>query len=328
MRTVFIIPYFGQFPNYFDLFLKSCEHNKSFDWMIFTDNTVNYAYPENVKKISMTFDECSSLVKSKFDFEISLSSYKKLCDFRAAYGYVFQEYIKDYDFWGYCDTDIIFGDLSKFLTEDVLNKYDKIYSLGHLTLYRNTYENNTVFMRELNGRQRYKEVFLSPEGCAFDEWYPDSINDIYLQENIPFLKTSYCADIYPYRSKFVLDIFEYKNRAYHLGEEKNNIFKWENGAVIRYFYKDGKINTDEHIYIHLQKRKMHNKIKNNANEFYIAPNKFTDGDLSAEKLLKRSDMLAFLNFQYIKVKYKSLKQRLKNNDWSGFVGHRNIKREK
>ncbi len=50
-RCVLILPYFGQFNNYFPLFLKSCEANPTYTWMIFTDNEFKYACPENVHVI-------------------------------------------------------------------------------------------------------------------------------------------------------------------------------------------------------------------------------------------------------------------------------------
>ena len=62
------------------------------------------------------------------------------------YGEIFEDYLLGYDFWGMCDMDMIFGDLSRFITTDILEKHDKIYQLGHLTLYRNN--------KEVNGRFR------------------------------------------------------------------------------------------------------------------------------------------------------------------------------
>ena len=56
-RCVLILPYFGQFNNYFPLFLKSCEANPTYIWMIFTDNEFKYACPENVHVIKTTLDE-------------------------------------------------------------------------------------------------------------------------------------------------------------------------------------------------------------------------------------------------------------------------------
>ena len=53
MKVALIVLYFGKLPNYFSLFLKSCEVNKDFTWLIFTDDETEFNYPENVKKIDM-----------------------------------------------------------------------------------------------------------------------------------------------------------------------------------------------------------------------------------------------------------------------------------
>ena len=54
-KIVFICPYFGSFPNYFNLTLKSIEYNKTIDWLIITDIKEKYDYPDNVKVINMSF---------------------------------------------------------------------------------------------------------------------------------------------------------------------------------------------------------------------------------------------------------------------------------
>ena len=46
LKKILIIPYFGKFNNYFELWLKSCEYNTDFDWLIFTDDKTNYQYLE------------------------------------------------------------------------------------------------------------------------------------------------------------------------------------------------------------------------------------------------------------------------------------------
>lgn len=120
--------------NYFNLFLKSCAHNKEFNWLIFTDDKTEYNYPENVKVQYCKFVDVDKLIYDKLGFHI----YKpyKLCDYRPAYGYIFSSYIKEYQMWGYCDNDLIFGNLSKWITNDIINQYDKIGILGHLTLIK------------------------------------------------------------------------------------------------------------------------------------------------------------------------------------------------
>ena len=41
-KTVIIGVYFGKFPEYFDLWLKSAEYNRNVDFLIFTDYNTRY----------------------------------------------------------------------------------------------------------------------------------------------------------------------------------------------------------------------------------------------------------------------------------------------
>lgn len=43
-KVTFLIPYFGILPNYFDLFLKSCEYNAEYQWIVFTDDETPRRY--------------------------------------------------------------------------------------------------------------------------------------------------------------------------------------------------------------------------------------------------------------------------------------------
>lgn len=122
-----VVLYFGKLPNYFDLWLTSCKYNKTINFLLFTDDKTKYDYPNNVEVIYTTFEGIRNQIQSKFDFKISLERPYKLCDFKPAYGYIFNEYLKEYDFWGHCDLDVVFGNLRKYLPEKILLNYDKIY---------------------------------------------------------------------------------------------------------------------------------------------------------------------------------------------------------
>ena len=91
IKIAVIIPYFGKFPNYFELFLKSCKMNPTIDWIIFTDSKENYHYPANVRRIETTFEELKSRFQKKFDFKIALDSPYKLCDYKVMTGYLFED---------------------------------------------------------------------------------------------------------------------------------------------------------------------------------------------------------------------------------------------
>ena len=53
---------------------------------------------------------------------------------QAADGVIFTEDLEGFDFWGYCDMNMIFGDIRKFITRDVLLAYKKVLIHGHLSL--------------------------------------------------------------------------------------------------------------------------------------------------------------------------------------------------
>lgn len=48
-KIIIILPYFGKFSNYFNLFLKSCEKNHTIDWLVITDQpSTAWTIPTNV----------------------------------------------------------------------------------------------------------------------------------------------------------------------------------------------------------------------------------------------------------------------------------------
>jgi len=311
IKIALILPYFGKLPNYFNLYLLSCKFNPQIDWLLLTDDKTIYNYPNNVKVIYVTFNEIQERIKKKFDFPISILYPNKLCDYRPAYGYIFEELITGYDFWGYCDSDCIWGDLSKFITQDILKIYDKIFTLGHLTLFKNTKSINQIFQLSLNKRERYKDVFQTKYGCAFDEQNKQSINDIFETTDYQFYKVNCCADIDPYHQNFRLSIYDQNKRVYFLENTKKQVFVWEKGILLKIYKNNKNVITEEFGYIHLQKRKMEDYTNNTTNEFLIIPNQF----ISVENreyslLLEKYYIQYFFNFQFIKVKWNSLKFRI------------------
>lgn len=316
MKKVIIIAYFGKLPNYFQTFLTSCKYNNSFDWLIFTDDHSNYNYPPNVRCEYLTFENFVTLIQNKFDFKISLATPQKLCDYKCAYGYIFGDYIVDYDWWGHCDLDQIFGDLNSFITNEMLCKYDKLFSLGHLTLYKNSPDNNEEFKSKLNGEERYRQVFTTNVCLGFDEWLPNNINEIFIKSKRPILLKNIGADINPYKTQFNLVHYDFNQRKYINDDIENSIFKWENGKLFQLYLDNKSIKTIEVPYVHLQKRKMKDLRNKECNSFYIIPNKFIDSDKSGEKILKTCIKWKYINYQYFIVKFKSLKSRIKNKNWN------------
>lgn len=278
----FVIPYFGRLPNYFQLFLNSCRYNCDFNWLIFSDDTSAYDFPPNVRLVKMTFDELKKHVQSFFDFEIVLPSPYKLCDYKPSYGYVFQDYLKGYKFWGYCDLDVIMGDLNRYLTAEVLNTYDKIFSLGHMTLFKNTEENNFLFMSEFKGRLLYKHAFTTENIVTFDEEWRDenNINRIFLDQGKKVLMHDYSMNPSISYNAFVRTVFvghtqSADSHGYYIEQPKKALYVWNRGHVRRYYIDGRKLHCEEFMYMHFQMRKM--KVDSRVlalDRFKIIPDKF------------------------------------------------------
>ena len=269
----FICPYFGTInKSIHSLWLKGCAANPSIYFLLITDDTDALAMtmPKNVEGIFMSWDDFVSLVRSKFSFRVVLNSPYKICDYRPAFGHIFSDYLDKYDYWGHTDSgDTVYGDLRKFLTEDLLSKYDKIHMFGHLTLYKNTDEVNQRYAIPSKSGLSVEDIFTVDETLCFDDMYQKaSINRVYkendfsLVERIPNL----VADLYP--SKWSFRLWEDN------GKKNPRVFEWNHGKLFDVTVHGEELCRREIGYVHFQKRKMINEVPNGSDHFYMIPNRF------------------------------------------------------
>lgn len=183
-KVIMIIPYFGKFPNNIDLTLESMGENKEIKWLFFSDNIIKSKF-KNIQFIYMSFEDIKLMIKKKIGTKINTPY--KLCDYKPLYGAIFDEYIKEYDFWGYCDIDVIFGNIKKFINNKILNNYDKILELGHFSLYRNEKKINYMYLNTNKYGISYKQILESNRIYVFDENYSNKHIDI----NFLLLKSGY-----------------------------------------------------------------------------------------------------------------------------------------
>jgi hypothetical protein len=160
----------GDIPHWIDYFIRSCSYNKYIDWFYFTDKQLKGQFGSNIKVINTSLNELNVLVSAKTDVKASIRHPYKLCDFRPAFGIIFGEYLQDYDYWGYCDNDLIFGDILSFLGDVIMENYSiiiphKQFSHGHFCLLRNTETVNNLFKLS----PIYKDIFRSEKLHIFDE---------------------------------------------------------------------------------------------------------------------------------------------------------------
>ena len=269
-KILFIIPYFGKLPQMFQLYLKSCEYNKTVDWLIFTDDGTQYNYPPNVKVVYTQFEEIRKKIKSFYNFEIQLEEPYKLCTYKPAYGQIFKEYTTGYDFWGHCDLDMIWGNIRKFYTEDILAKYDRIGWQGHATLYRNTDEVNERYLKPVDGINLFYESSNKKDATCFDEDGMTQIYDFYgwdYYKEVHFAHPS--ATKYNFELKHLPPEESYKNAS--------QIFRWNNGKLLRMYVHNNKIFEEEFMYLHLFRRVMDVHAAQDT-EFVILPHSIINMD--------------------------------------------------
>ena len=166
-----LICWYGSYPWYFPYFIHSCSYNLTIDFIVITDNLESiHNKPQNVKIIYKTLNDIKTSASEKLGFTVNIDYPYKLNDFKPAYGFLFPEIIKGYNFWGHSDLDVIYGDIRKFLTNEMLCIYDFIsprhdYTTGCFCLYRNSEKMNTIFMRSKD----YKLIFSNGQHYCFDE---------------------------------------------------------------------------------------------------------------------------------------------------------------
>lgn len=165
-----VMPYFGRWPFWMPFFLQSCRLNPSINWLFYTDCAPLDNCPENVRVVTMSFADYCHHVSSRLGIDFRPTQAYKLCDIRPAFGLIHEGDLQGYDFWGFGDIDLIYGDLRAYFTSERLQRHD-LYSTharrvsGHLCLIRNSPRMRDAFKRIPNWQSR----FCDPQHQALDE---------------------------------------------------------------------------------------------------------------------------------------------------------------
>lgn len=287
---LYIVPYFGTFPKMFPVWLNSCKNNPTVDWLIFTDDKQEYDYPKNVKVVYTTFELIRTKIQHLFEYKICLDLPYKLCDYKVCYGEAFKEYLVGYDFWGFCDIDLIWGDIRSILADDIFAKYDKIGYQGHSTLMRNNEYINGIFRKNI-ASETIKDYLQSPNSCFTDE---DYINRLFKYYKIPCYQDKTFANLSSLVYNFKLNQIEKADSK----KNKYLIFSYENGKLYRISTFNNRIYKDEFMYIHFLKRNIDVFTEGNLDDFLIIPNKLICREMVDVDFIKRTNAPHYISFAW------------------------------
>ncbi len=258
-RFAIVLPYFGKFKPSVSLFLESCNRNDDVDFLFFTDCEIpdGIVIKKHVFWYRTTLKEIRELAEEKLQEKVALERAYKLCDLRAFYGLIFQDYLRGYEYWGYGDMDVVYGRITRNLDMIPYSDYDKISWTGHLSLIRNTEKCNSIAFSEVADTKDAKEVLTTEKNLAFDE---RDYNRKFLGNNLKVYTGHWAADIdlFYWRMRcsdkktfrLLLDTPEitYAPKNYLM-----QVFAVIEGVTYRVYLKNKKVMLEEFAYIHFRK---------------------------------------------------------------------------
>jgi len=272
-RVLVIAAWFGPLPTWFPLWLTSCHLNGDIDWLLATDADLSaYDLPRNVHVASITMKDLADRVQEVTGVAVQFEHAYKACDYKPLYWCLLDLAPGHWDFWGHCDLDMVFGDLNAYLKPELLGAYDRLFGLGHFSLYRNNVKVNN-FYRLPHPSLDYRDVLSDPDSRGFDEHL--GVNKIWHLHNGRFYENEdVVADIDPHTR--ALRRISTKSFA---DNSRSQGFAFESGRVFRYFERGGRVESEEFMYVHFQKRRFDLPPPDGAGtRFWLTPRGFVPMD--------------------------------------------------
>ena len=268
MKIAIIIPYFGRWPIWIDLYFKSCSFNSFIDWHFFTDCVVPSENADNIYFHSSTFTDYCKTVSDKLEITFNPKNPYKLCGLRPFYAFIHKDLLTEYDFWGWGDVDVIWGDIASFYTDSVLKKYDVLSThadrlSGHLAILRNTPKYTELCFQINNWRGKLADKNAIPMDEQDFSWllFPESryITKFYSKVIRRLFNWRDAWVIYYHMLPFLNFIAGTKRRHLLLKERHTTPILYNDGLTFKYdtdiwFYKNDKIinskTGEDNIYLH------------------------------------------------------------------------------
>ena len=243
-KIAIIVTYFTELPSYFQAWLRSAENNPDIEFFLFCVGDVKTTAPNiHVEKTTLK-REVLRAEEALGERITGIQGGYKFCDMRPLFGLIYQKYLVGFDFWGFSDIDLVLGNMRDFLTDDILEKYERFYEWGYFSVFKNNEKINHLL--DLEGSIYSKdEIFRSVEKVNADEHF--GLNRICTLNKIKWYKELDYADFWVCYS----DLWLWKGRSNY----DHQVFYWENGQLYRaYIDENGHVQTNQYIFMHWQKR--------------------------------------------------------------------------
>jgi hypothetical protein len=194
LKKVLIQTQFGSPHPWTAEYLEHFERLADTGWIlkVFTPN--NLRAGRNVEIIPMTVEEFDVLVELNCGVKVGNHlkngvPSKLISDFYPAHGAIFADFLKDADFWAISNWDCVYGRLSHFVPDSLLEEID-VYAdegcvafNGIFTLMRNVCRVNDLYRQVPD----WESSFTRHEPTAFDEvQFTHTLRDAVVRDEILF----------------------------------------------------------------------------------------------------------------------------------------------
>ncbi len=152
-RIKLLTPWCGPPPRWQEQFRKRMAANRIVDW----------------ETVPLTLEQFNALATERLGVRCRKNTfYNANCDLRPMYGHLFADKYEGYEFWGWCDVDVVFGDLDRLLPP-LLDAHDVVttagnYVHGPLTVFRTGWTKSLYLTDD-----QWKDVVADPDYWNFDE---------------------------------------------------------------------------------------------------------------------------------------------------------------
>lgn len=177
LKKTFVLTQFGSPHAWTQQFIDHVQHlgQYGWHWLIFTPNDL--VSKGNVHIVNMTLETFNKLVLENCGIDPQNKLLpnglpeKPMSDYYVAIGQIFRDYLKDSDFWGITNWDIVYGRIDRYMPDSVLEVSD-VFSddigaiNGIFSLFRNRHDINNLF-REIPD---WDKKFCSEQLFGTDEY--------------------------------------------------------------------------------------------------------------------------------------------------------------
>lgn len=165
-----IIPYFGKWPEWIELYFYSCGRNPMVDFIFYTDCPLPAHRYKNTLFHQCTYEEYCEMISDRLGIDFHVSKPYKLTDLKPFIGAIHAPELEGYDFWGMGDLDLVYGDLGKILNDQILEQYDVVTTHNyHIAAHCCFCRNNEYYRNLCFQIKEWKEQITDERPMSIDE---------------------------------------------------------------------------------------------------------------------------------------------------------------